>query len=89
MSWLWFRVLACLVFFGGATLSEAGMTPKRTVLSNGMVLLTSEQRTLPMVSIELLMDAGSVHEKCAAGRFGQLDSEAVNLRNQAAKRAPN
>ena len=40
----------------------AGMAPKRSVLSNGLVLLTSEQRALPMVSIELLIDAGSRYD---------------------------
>jgi zinc protease len=38
------------------------MVPQRSVLGNGIVLLTSEQRALPMVSIELLIDAGSRHE---------------------------
>src|SRR4029079_944978 len=61
-----------LVFFGGATLSEAGMTPKRTVLSNGMVLLNPEQRTLPMGFIELLMDAGSVHENASQAGLANL-----------------
>ena len=61
MSWFFFRLLACLAFFCGATLSEAGMTPKRTVLSNGMVLLTSEQRTLPMVSIRFDSSGAVVH----------------------------
>ena len=39
------------------------MVPKRTVLSNGLVLLTSEQRSLPTLSIELLIDAGARHER--------------------------
>ena len=47
---------------------QAGIIPKRSVLSNGMVLLTSEQRTLPMVSVELLIDAGSRYD--AAGQEG-------------------
>ena len=38
------------------------MVPQRSVLGNGMILLTSEQRALPMVSIELLIDAGSRHD---------------------------
>lgn len=42
--------------------AAAGMAPKRSVLGNGLVLLTSEQRALPMVSIELLIDAGSRYE---------------------------
>jgi zinc protease len=40
----------------------ANMIPQRSVLANGMILLTSEQRALPMVSIELLIDAGSRHD---------------------------
>ena len=40
----------------------ANMVPQRSVLGNGMILLTSEQRALPMVSIELLIDAGSRHD---------------------------
>jgi len=48
------RVLAglCLAITLAAPL-HAGVMPKRSVLGNGMVLLTSEQRSLPMVSIEL------------------------------------
>jgi zinc protease len=42
-----------------ASAAAAGITPKRTVLNNGVVLLTSEQRALPMVSIELLIEAGA------------------------------
>ncbi|HSE88336.1 MAG TPA: pitrilysin family protein [Candidatus Binatia bacterium] len=42
--------------------AKANMVPQRSVLGNGMVLLTSEQRALPMVSIELLIDAGSRHD---------------------------
>jgi zinc protease len=40
----------------------AGLVPKRSVLDNGIVLLTSEQSSLPMVSIELLIDAGSRYD---------------------------
>lgn len=46
--------------------------PKRTVLNNGMVLLTSEQRALPMVSIELLIDAGSRHEPAEQAGLANL-----------------
>jgi zinc protease len=42
--------------------ATANMIPERSVLENGMILLTSEQRALPMVSIELLIDAGSRHD---------------------------
>jgi zinc protease len=42
--------------------ASAELTPKRTELDNGVVLLTSEQRALPMVSIELLIDAGARYD---------------------------
>ena len=42
--------------------SDAALVPKRAVLDNGLVLLTSQQRSLPMVSIELLMDGGSRYD---------------------------
>ena len=41
---------------------RAGVVPKRSVFDNGIVLLTSEQKALPMVSIELLIDAGSRYD---------------------------
>jgi len=47
------------VFLG---MAMAGVIPQRTVLDNGLVLLTSEQRALPMVTLELLIDAGSRHD---------------------------
>ena len=50
----------CSTFY--MTSAHAGMVPKRSVLNNGPVLLTSEQRALPMVSIELLIDAGSRYD---------------------------
>ena len=54
-----FNILSIYVLAVPAT---AGMIPQRSVLENGMILLTSEQRALPMVSIELLIDAGSRHD---------------------------
>ena len=42
--------------------ASAELTPKRTELDNGVVLLTSEQRALPMISIELLIDAGARYD---------------------------
>jgi zinc protease len=42
--------------------ATASTKPQRSVLDNGIILLTSEQRALPMVSIELLIDAGSRHD---------------------------
>ncbi len=37
----------------------ASLSPQRTVLDNGLVLLTSEQNSLPMITLSLLIDAGS------------------------------
>lgn len=44
------------------TSSSAGLAPKRSVLDNGLVLVTSERRALPMVAIELLIAAGSRYD---------------------------
>ena len=41
---------------------EARLTPKRSVLENGMVLLTSEERALPMITLNLLIKAGSRYD---------------------------
>ena len=48
--------------------AAAGLAPKRIMLDNGVVLLALEQPSLPMVSIELLIDAGSRYD--AAGQEG-------------------
>ncbi len=61
-------VILCLCILVLRDRLEADLTPKRTELDNGIVLLTSEQRTLPMVSIELLIDAGSRYDE--PGRYG-------------------
>ncbi|HEY7557960.1 MAG TPA: pitrilysin family protein [Candidatus Binatia bacterium] len=53
------RLLLAPILLMMASSAAAGITPKRTVLNNGIVLLTSEQRALPMVSIELLIEAGA------------------------------
>lgn len=44
------------------SLSEARLSPQRSVLDNGLVLLTSEQRALPMVTLHFLIPAGSVYD---------------------------
>ena len=48
--------------------AEGGLAPKRAKLRNGVVLLTSEQQSLPMVTLTLLMEAGSRFEP--AGKEG-------------------
>lgn len=56
------RFALALVLVGLPVSIRAGMAPNRTVLENGMVLLTAEQRALPIVSIELLIDAGARYD---------------------------
>jgi len=56
--------------------------PKRTVLNSGMVLLTSEQPALPMVSIELLIDAGSRHEPANQAGLANLTSKLLTYGTQ-------
>ena len=58
-SMVLFNILSVCALAVPATASTA---PQRSVLDNGIILLTSEQRALPMVSIELLIDAGSRHD---------------------------
>src|ERR1043165_9652628 len=52
-----FLVLCCAVLPAGAA-----MASKRSVLSNGIVLLSSEQNTLPIISIEILLAAIKARE---------------------------
>jgi zinc protease len=59
-----FAIVAVCCLTAAAT---GGMVPRRSALQNGLILLTSEQRALPMVSIELLIDAGSRHDGAQAG----------------------
>lgn len=48
--------------------SQARLSPQRSVLDNGLILITSEQRTLPIVTFSLLLRAGSRYDP--AGREG-------------------
>ena len=52
--------------------AKANMVPRRTVLDNDLVLLTSEQRALPMVSIEILIEAGSRFEPAQQAGLANL-----------------
>ena len=75
MKKLLWCALAVLILTSSDSASMAAMVPKRTVLNNGLVLLTSEQRALPMVSIELLIDAGSRNEPAAQAGLANLTSK--------------
>lgn len=48
--------------------APARLAPQRSVLANGLILLTSEQRSLPMITLNLLIEAGSRYD--AKGREG-------------------
>jgi zinc protease len=62
MKGLLVHLIGCCCAFLLAAPVAAALTATRTVLDNGLVLLTSEQKSLPIVSIELLMDAGSRYD---------------------------
>ncbi len=71
------KLIALLLFsvLAQAVPSHGAMVAKRTVLGNGLVLLTSEQRALPMVSIELLIDAGARQESGERAGLAHLTSK--------------
>lgn len=75
MAWARCKIhfaIACAFVFLGATAvpaaAQSRVIPRRAVLENGLIVLTSEQRALPMVTFNLLMEAGSRFE--SAGREG-------------------
>jgi zinc protease len=64
------------LYVGEATSpAQANMTAKRMVLDNGLILLTSEQRALPMVAVELVIDAGSRHEPAGQAGLANLTAK--------------
>ncbi len=69
------KLIALVLFAAPAPGANADMVPKRSVLNSGMVLLTSEQRALPMVALELLIDAGSRHEAAEQAGLANLTSK--------------
>ena len=79
LSWACAVLLVSAV---GTFQAWGGMVPKRTVLNNGMVLLTSEQRALPMVSIELLIEAGSRHEPAEQAGVANLTARLLTQGTQ-------
>jgi zinc protease len=79
LSWACAVLLVSAV---GAFHTWGGMVPKRTVLNNGLVLLTSEQRALPMVSIELLIESGSRHEPAEQAGLANLTARLLTQGTQ-------
>ena len=83
------KISAAVVFFlAGLALAERtllAMPPvQRMTLSNQMVLLTSEERSLPFVSLQLLIEGGS--RKDSAGEEGAAYLTAKGLLLGTAKR---
>lgn len=75
------KILVVVLLVGSLLVStgfgQAAMTPHRSVLNNGMVLLTSEQRTLPMVSIEMLIHAGARYDPPKQDGLANLTAELI------------
>lgn len=51
--------IGMLALFAPSGKAAARLAPSRSVLANGLVVVTSEQKALPMVTISLLIEAGS------------------------------
>ena len=74
------KFFSLLLFVGllvSPGLGQTAMTPHRSLLNNGMVLLTSEQRTLPMVSIEMLIHAGARYDLPKQDGLANLAAELI------------
>lgn len=67
---LFFFLLFLLVI--PASRLQARLVPQRSVLDNGLVLLSSEQRDLPMITFRILIDAGSRHDPEGRGGLARL-----------------
>lgn len=57
-----------IAILGSQSSAEARLTPSRTTLANGAVVVTSEQKALPMVTMSLLIEGGARLDP--AGREG-------------------
>jgi len=60
LALLFFLAFVAPVFL--SPLSEARLSPRKAILQNGLTVVTSEQKALPMVTISLLIEAGSRFE---------------------------
>jgi zinc protease len=74
-----FRATVIIVILLLGHSASASLVPKRAVLDNGLVLLTSEQRALPIVAIELMIDAGSRHESADQAGLANLTSKLLSF----------
>jgi zinc protease len=74
----WLPLLLCLLVAPNAV-ALAAMNAERATLANGMVLVTSEQPTLPIVSIRLLIRAGSRYDPEGRHGVANLTSRLLTL----------
>jgi len=77
MKKMFFLVLVVGSLLVATGFGRTAVTPQRSVLNNGMVLLTSEQRTLPMVSIEMLIHAGARYDAPKQDGLANLTAELI------------
>ena len=69
----WMPLLLCLLL-GPCATASAAMNAQRETLPNGMVLVTSEQPALPIVSVRLLIRAGSRYDPVSRHGLANLTS---------------
>ncbi len=69
----WLPLLLCLILAPQAA-AFAAMNAQRESLPNGMVLVTSEQPALPIVSVQLLIRAGSRYDPAGGHGLANLTS---------------
>jgi zinc protease len=73
-------IFALWIGFGLQGHPSYGMPPvTRSVLANGLVLLVSEEHSLPLVTIELLIDAGSRRDPAGKEGLAYLTAQGLLL----------
>ncbi len=77
----WLLILLCLVL-GPHAAAIADMKLQRTTLPNGLVLVTSEQHALPIVSVRLLIRAGSRYDPSHQHGLANLTSRLLTRGTQ-------
>ena len=74
----WLPLLLCLLL-GPHAAALAAMNAQRTTLPNGLVLVTSEQPALPIVTVRLLVRAGSRYDPGGRHGLANLTSRLLTL----------
>lgn len=79
------KILPALILtlvLGLPRISAGVLRPQRSALNNGLILLTSEQRSLPMVSIELLIQAGARYDPPQQAGLANLTTRVLTYGTQ-------